>query len=140
MQSRRDETLAAMRAAAEDMNAACEAGDNLNSARADGRFHDVSLEHCGNPYLINAYRLVSSKVAALRSHRSTLPTRKQASGEHLAIVAMLEAGDMVKALELLSTHILMMSKRYGIGTEPARNSGSRAARSPTLDHIGPLLD
>ena len=140
VQSRRDETLAAMRTAAEDMNAACEAGDNLNSARADGRFHDASLEHCGNPYLINAYRLVSSKVAALRSHRSTLPTRKQASGEHLAIVAMLEAGNMVKALELLSTHILMMSKRYGIGTEPARSSGSRAARSPTLDHIGPLLD
>jgi DNA-binding GntR family transcriptional regulator len=140
MQRRRAETLAAMRAAAEDMSAACEAGDNLRSARADDHFHDAALEHCGNPYLINAYRLVSSKVAALRSHRSTLPTRKQASAEHLAIVAMLEAGQMAEALEVLSTHILMMAERYGLETEPARATGGRAARSPTLDHIGPLLD
>ncbi|MGH6860585.1 MAG: GntR family transcriptional regulator, partial [Phyllobacterium sp.] len=99
MQRRRDETLAAMRAAAEDMNAACETGDHLRSARADDHFHDASLEHCGNPYLVNAYRLVSSKVAALRSHRSNLPTRKQASAEHLISVAMLEAGQMAEALE-----------------------------------------
>src|SRR5262245_58363643 len=112
MQRRRDKTLAAMRAAAEDMSAACEAEEALRSVRADDRFHEAPLEHCGNPYLINAYRLVSSKVAALRSHRSTLPTRKQASAEHLAIVAMLEAGQMTKALEELSTHILMMVERY----------------------------
>ena len=140
MQRRRNETLTAMRAAAEDMSAACEAGENLRSVRADDRFHEVALEYCGNPYLINAYRLVSSKVAALRSHRSTLPTRKQASAEHLAIVAMLEAGEMTKALKELATHILMMVERYGQETEPGRTAGGRAARSPTLDHIGPLPD
>jgi DNA-binding GntR family transcriptional regulator len=140
MQRRRDEMLAAMHAAAADMDAACLSGDNLRSARADDHFHDASLEHCGNPYLVNAYRLVSSKVAALRSHRSTLPTRTQASAEHLAIIAMLEAGQMTKALDALSTHILMMVKRYSLETEPGRIAGGRGARSPTLDHIGPLLD
>jgi DNA-binding GntR family transcriptional regulator len=141
MQRRRNETLAAMRAAAEDMRVAYEAGDTLRSARADDHFHDASLEHCGNPYLVNAYRLVSSKVAALRSHRSTLPTRKQASAEHLVIVGMLEAGQVTKALQNLSVHILLMADRYSVEAEPAsRTVASRGARTATLEHIGPLVD
>jgi DNA-binding GntR family transcriptional regulator len=139
IQHRRDDTLTAMRVAAEDMIIACEAGDNLRSSRADDRFHDASLEHCGNPYLVNAYRLVSSKVAAMRSHRSTFPARQKASAEHLVIVKLLEDGETAKALENLSTHILMMADRYGVDAEPARNLG-RSARSTTLDHLGPLLD
>lgn len=140
MTRKREETLSAMRAAAEDMLVAFEAGDNLGSARADDRFHDASLDNCGNPYLVNAYRLVSSKVAALRSHRSTLPSRDKASAEHLAIVKLLEADRIAEALDYLGTHILMMAERYGLEEGPARVTGGRAARSAKLDHIGPLLD
>lgn len=139
MERRRSETLAAMHSAAEDMRGACDAGDHLRSARADDHFHDASLEHCGNPYLVNAYELVSGKVAALRSHRSTLPIRQQASSEHLLIVEMLEAGKIDQALEALKTHILMMAGRYSLDAEPARSRG-RGARSATLDHLGPLAD
>lgn len=140
MSRRRDETLKAMRAAAEDMMAACEAGDNHRSARADDHFHDASLENCGNPYLFNAYQLVSSKVAALRSHRSTLPTRKNASAEHIAIVELLESNRITEGLDMLGTHVLMMAVRYGIEEEPLRLPGGRAARSAKLDHIGLLPD
>lgn len=140
MAGRRDETLRVMRAAAEDMLHAYEAGDNHGSARADDRFHDASLDNCGNPYLVTAYRLVSSKVAALRSHRSTLPSRHTASAEHLAIVELLEADRIEEAVSALGTHILMMVERYGLEEGPARVAGGRAARGAKLDHLGPLPD
>jgi len=138
MGRRRAETLTAMKAAAEDMQAAWEEDAYLRSARADDQFHAAAMENCGNPYLVNAYRLVSGKVAALRSHRSNLPTRNQASKEHFIIIDKLEAGDLAGATNALSAHILKMAERYS--HEPVRPSNGRTARSPTLDHIGPLLD
>ncbi|WHS30360.1 GntR family transcriptional regulator [Brucella sp. NM4] len=140
MVRRRDETLNAMRIAAKDMVEACEAGDVLRGARADDHFHDAALENCGNPYLVNAYHLVASKVAALRSHRSSLPTRKFSSAEHLVIVDLLENNQIAQALQQLSAHIMMMAERYGIDNEPVRALGTRAARGARLDHIGPLTD
>jgi DNA-binding GntR family transcriptional regulator len=124
MMRRRDETLNAMRAAAKDMIEACDAGD--------------ALENCGNPYLVNAYHLVAGKVAALRSHRSSLPARKFSSAEHLVIVELLETDRIPEALQHLSTHIMLMAERYGIDNEPVRALGGRAARSAKLDRIGPL--
>ncbi len=138
MKYRKDETLAAMKIAAEAMQKASETGDRLQTARADNAFHEALLENCGNPYLTNAYRLVSGKVAALRSHRSTIPTRNQASAEHFAIIAMLEEGDIDAAAEALASHILRMRERYNLDEDMPRQLGGRAARSPTLDHIGPL--
>lgn len=143
MQKKREETLAAMRRMAEAMEEALAAGDNLLSARTDTGFHSVAIENCGNPYLVNAYRLVSGKVAALRSHRSSLPTRRHASAEHFAILSMLEAGAVNAALEALATHILKMASRYSLEPSPSRvaaGRGSRAARAVSLDHIGPLPD
>lgn len=140
MQRRPADTLASMRIAAAAMEAACEAGDNLGSARADDRFHDAAFENCGNPYLVSAYLLVAAKVAALRSHRSTLPTRKQASAEHLVIIGLLEADRLVDAQEQLASHILMMTERYGIEAEAQRPANGRGGRGQNLDHLGRLPD
>jgi DNA-binding GntR family transcriptional regulator len=140
MQRKRDDTLAAMRTAASEMHAAILSGDNLRSAGADTDFHNAAIENSGNPYLINAYRLVSGKVAALRAHRSTLPVRKTASAEHFAIIEKLAAGDVPGALDALSTHILKMAERYSIEPASVRTAVGRAARSPSLDHIGFLPD
>jgi DNA-binding GntR family transcriptional regulator len=74
------ETLATMRSAADLMRDASIAGNYRETATADDKFHSALLQNCGNPYLINAYKRVSGKVAALRSHRSNIPTRHQANG------------------------------------------------------------
>ncbi len=143
MQRKRSETLAAMTAAAEEMREAILAEDNLRSSSADTRFHSVAIENCGNPYLINAYRLVAAKVGALRSHRSTLPTRRQASEEHFTILSMLKENDMNGAMEALGTHILMMAKRYSlepIALPGATGRSGKATRNASFDHIGPLPD
>jgi DNA-binding GntR family transcriptional regulator len=137
---RKDETLAAMKVAAQTMQTALEAGHHLQASKADDEFHAALLENCGNPYLIEAYRLVSGKVAALRLHRSNIPTRNQANLEHFAIIAMLEAGDIDAAAGELASHILKMRERYNVEVDAPRLPGGRAARSPTLDHIGPLED
>ena len=140
MRHKGDETLASMKAAAESMHKASEAGDHLGTARADDEFHAALLQNCGNPYLLNAYRLVSGKVAAMRSHRSNIPTRNQANAEHFAIVAKLEEGDIDAAADILASHILKMRERYNMDDAAPRPPGGRAARSPTLDRIGPLDD
>ncbi|WP_182086324.1 GntR family transcriptional regulator [Aureimonas sp. ME7] len=129
-------TIAAMRVAADDIRSALASGDMLRSASADTDFHEAAIDNCGNPYLVNAYRLVSGKVAALRSHRSALPTREQANEEHFVIISRLEAGDVAGALDELGTHILKMAERYGFALAPP--PPGRPARNLRLDRIGPL--
>lgn len=143
MRRKRDETLAVMKKAAADMEEALMRGDNLRSASADTDFHSAAIDNSGNPYLINAYRLASGKVAALRAHRSFLSSRRIASAEHFAIIKHLEADDLPGALDALGTHILKMAERYGFDSASSRSAvvrGSRTARSASLDHIGPLPD
>ena len=136
MRQRPEETLAAMKAAAERMDVACEDGDRLRGARADDDFHEALLMNSGNPYLISAYRLFSGKVAALRSHRSNLPTRHVANAEHFEIIKMLERGALQPALDALAAHVLKMAERYG--EEEPRPAPGRVSRPQNFDHIGPL--
>jgi DNA-binding GntR family transcriptional regulator len=136
----RDAMLAALKAAAGEMSEAIRVGDDLRSAHADTAFHGAPIENSGNSYLINAYRLVSGKVAALRSHRSTASIRSEANAEHFEIISHLEGNDLPAALGALSTHILKMAKRYDIEPSRKRAMVGRAARSPSLDHLGPLWD
>lgn len=130
----REHTLAAMKAAAERMQAACDEGDRRRAARADDEFHDALLVNSDNPYLINAYRLFSGKVAALRSHYSMPPTYNTANAEHFAILAMLEREDMQGALDALSAHVVRMAEQIKEGSSPS------PARTRNLDHVGPLTD
>ena len=65
---RRDETLRQMRVAARRDGARRDADDRLGVARADTAFHQAIAENSANEYLIAAYRLVSGRVAALRTH------------------------------------------------------------------------
>ena len=112
----------------------------LSVANADTEFHLVAIENSANPYLISAYRLISSKVSALRSHRSTALVKNEASAEHFDIVEKLENDDLPGALAALNTHILKMAKRYDVEPMPGRRATGRAPRSSSLDQFSPLLD
>lgn len=140
MARKRAETLAAMTAAARKMHEAILAEDHYGSANADTELHLVAIENSGNSYLIDAYRLVSGKVAAIRSHNSTGTIRNEASAEHFAIIDKLERDDLAGAIEAMSTHILKMTERYTIRLPAGRATGGRASRSSSLDQFSPLLD
>lgn len=140
MRRERRDTLDAMKAAADRMQAALDAGDRLGVAKADDDLHESLLANSGNPYLIKAYGLFSGKVAALRSHRAIRYTHTVANQEHYAIIAMLEADDLSGAQAALSAHVLKMAERFRFEDISQRSPAGRGARFPNLDHVGPLPD
>lgn len=108
----REAMLAQMKSASSAMAAARAAKDPLASARADSAFHDSLLANCQNHYLIEAYRLASGKVAALRAHSSTLNVRSAANAEHEQIIKAVARNDLAAAETILTDHILKMRQRY----------------------------
>jgi DNA-binding GntR family transcriptional regulator len=111
---RRDETLRQMREAVDAMDRALHAGDRLAMARADTAFHQRIAENSGNVYLINAYALISGRIAALRTHNlATIDAlRNKAMTEHRGIIAAFAKGDLDRAEAILDEHISRMRIDY----------------------------
>jgi DNA-binding GntR family transcriptional regulator len=111
---RRDEALRAMRAAAEAMERAGDADDRLGVARADTAFHQAIAENSANEYLIAAYRMVSGRVAALRTHNlmATDAIRNKSLAEHRSVIAAFAKGDLGRAESVLEEHIWRMRLRF----------------------------
>lgn len=111
---RRDELLRRTRLAIDEMEQARESGDRLAVARADTAFHRVIAECSCNDYLIESYRLISGRVAALRTHNLVMAdtVRKGSLSEHRALVAAIAKGDLARAEAILDDHIRQMRQRY----------------------------
>ncbi len=123
---RRDEALREMRRAVDAMERARDADDRLGVARADTAFHQAIAENSANEYLIAAYRLVSGRVAALRTHTlmSADTIRNRSLGEHSAVIAAFAKGDLDRAETVLEQHIWRMRLRF-----KATRSRQRAGRA-----------
>jgi DNA-binding GntR family transcriptional regulator len=128
---RREETLMQLRKAVDAMGRAQDAGDRLAMARADTAFHGCIAENSGNVYLINAYALISGRIAALRTYNvinSDPLRRNKAMTEHRAIVAAFAKGDLDRAEIILDEHVSRMrivylaARRREAGT-PGRPAG-----------------
>lgn len=121
----RDAARDGMRTAADAMERARHAGDRLAVARADTAFHQAIAGNCGNGYLIESYRLISGRVAALRTHNLVAAdaVRKGSLDEHRALIAAFAKGDLVRAETILAEHIRRMRQRYRL----AGVRGSRVA-------------
>lgn len=111
---RRDDTLRQMREALEAMDRAQQAGERLAMARADTAFHQCIAENSDNVYLINAYALISGRIAALRTHNlATIDSlRNKAMTEHRAIIAAFAKGDLDRAEVILDEHVSRMRIDY----------------------------
>ena len=123
---RREETLHQMRSTLDEMQRAQDAGDRLGVARADTAFHQAIAENSANEYVVGAYRLISGRVAALRTHNllATDKVRDHALTEHRALIAAFAKGDLERAEDVLAEHVLRMRIRYRTqrGREPAAES------------------
>ncbi len=111
---RRDETLRQMRLAADAMERARDADDRLGVARSDTAFHQAIAENSANEYLIAAYRLMSGRVAALRTHNLMAADRirDRSLREHRAVIAAFAKGDLGRAEAILDQHIWRMRLRF----------------------------
>jgi DNA-binding GntR family transcriptional regulator len=96
------------------MDRAQQAGDRLAMARADTAFHQCIAQNSGNVYLINAYALISGRIAALRTHNlATIESlRNKAMAEHRAIIAAYAKGDLDRAEAILDEHVSRMRIDY----------------------------
>jgi DNA-binding GntR family transcriptional regulator len=105
-----------MRVAADAMERAQVGDDRLGVARADTAFHQAIVENSANEYLIAAYRLVSGRVAALRTHNLLVAdmVRSRALAEHRAVIAALAKGDIRRAETVLNEHIWRMRLRFHV--------------------------
>lgn len=121
---RREDALQQMRAASDAMELAKQTGDRLAISHADTDFHQAIMNHSNNPYLIEAYKLVSGRVATLRTHNLVgLDTLLNKSiSEHRLIIAALSAGKLDRAETILDEHI----SRMGVGYRAANRHQKKA--------------
>lgn len=123
---RLDDALRQLRAAADAMDRARDADDRLGLSRADTAFHQALVDHSANAYLVAAYRLVSGRVAALRTHNLMAGglARRQSLTEHRSIIGALAKGDLQRAEQVLQEHIWQMRGRYRLAQD--RSDGETA--------------
>jgi DNA-binding GntR family transcriptional regulator len=114
MSKARAAALGAMKDALAAMEAAQAGGSRRDYARADTVFHEVFFQHCGNRYLGNAYRGVSGRVAALRTHLSVPLEGEQerSMAEHHLMVEAFAAGRLADLDSILHRHIMRAWDAY----------------------------
>ncbi len=114
MSKAREAALAAMKNGLAAMEAAQASGTRRDYARADTVFHEVFFQHCGNRYLGNAYRGVSGRVAALRTHLSVPLEGEQerSMAEHHLMVEAFAAGRLADLDSILHRHIMRAWDAY----------------------------
>jgi DNA-binding GntR family transcriptional regulator len=86
---------------------AFEERDGLAYVNSDDQLHQVFFDYCGNGYFQNAYALISSKMAALRTNLSARQYGDQelSLAEHGRIVQYFRLRDIASLHDLLETHI-----------------------------------
>lgn len=79
---------------------------------ADNAYHMAFLEECGNPYILRAYHLTSSKLEALRVRLQggVGNFRELSFREHLEMIELLHAGRLDEACAVLAKHILIINE------------------------------
>lgn len=72
----------------------------------DTDFHALFFKHCGNRFMDEAYRLIASRVAAVRTHLAAIPRHTDKSyNEHLKMCQSIKDGRIEEALGILDAHI-----------------------------------
>jgi DNA-binding GntR family transcriptional regulator len=107
-------TLRDLNRAYEKMVAARKVTDGQAYARADTEFHESFFSNCGNVYLVNAYRAISGRVAALRAHLSVPRADEQnvSFAEHARIIECVRLGEKLNLLRVLKQHIMRAASVY----------------------------
>lgn len=116
----------------EQMLEAARADDNVAYGRCDSAFHEALFTRCGNPYLRDAYGLVSGQIAALRTNMALQfsDAREVSLAEHRSVVALIERGDFNGLDKLLTAHIGRTVEAYRLAALNGQFGTARAASAP----------
>lgn len=108
----------ALKAIVTKMEKAQKKGDVAEYLKLDTAFHEQLFIHCDNQYIADAYSRIEGKIAALRTHLSSLPQHTQLSfEEHQEFVDAIEQRDLHKAERILDKHIGRSKETYAENIE-----------------------
>jgi GntR family transcriptional regulator of gluconate operon len=97
--------LARLRALADEIDRAVDAGDAVAASRADLAFHEGLCELCGNSRIHEVFmRYVPTLRGLLRLDEHVLRSLDEISRQHRPLVEAIEAGDEESAARLLNEH------------------------------------
>lgn len=108
-----------------DMDEARDRGDAVAYGHLDTAFHQAFVDFSGNPYVIDAYQLVSGPIAALRTHltRPIEQLREQSLREHKLFLEHARAGDLDSVRTLMDHHVDRTAEIYiSVLTETEKSS------------------
>lgn len=107
----------------DDMTKAKKAKDNKKYLALDTEFHQLIFKWCGNVYLDASYSRYVGKIAALRTHLSTMPGHTDLSfQEHKELVTAVKEKDLGRIRELLALHIDRTRKSYALSISSAEQA------------------
>ena len=131
----KETTLARLRKATDDMEVAKAAGDFLSVSHADTEFHLALVESSDNKYLIEAFRLASGRVVAIRSHvlLAVGDIRTRSMQEHRAIIEAIESGNLAQAESTLAVHISMALEAFNMAREAGFLTLQQGRRDSAID-------
>lgn len=102
-----------MKQVVKEMVATKKSGDEVRYLALDTMFHQLIFKHCENAYLSASYDRYVGKIAALRTHLSSLPKHTELSfNEHIGLLAAVEGNDMAQIRRLLADHIDRTRQAY----------------------------
>ena len=81
---------------------------------ADTEFHQTLLNHCGNPYLQQAYQLITGRMAALRYNLAHPVMLEDPSSleEHKTLANLFAAGDFAQFEKIMDYHLWKAGEVY----------------------------
>lgn len=96
------------------MEHAVKAGDIRAYGQLDTRYHLTFLEHAGNRYLIQGYRMIMGRVATLRTqlalHARNEP--KRSMNDHALIIQLIREHKITRLKTVMRTHIMRTNDNF----------------------------
>ncbi len=109
---RRDPVLLdAMEEAVDEMRQAERQSDIEELSRADVRFHELLIMHCGNQRLVRIWREMEEMVRILSLQGDLHAARAAGAEDHEIILQAIRDGDRARSQSLLEEHIMTASYR-----------------------------
>ncbi|KRB01231.1 hypothetical protein ASD83_06860 [Devosia sp. Root685] len=96
-----------LREVTDAMGTAMRQSDAVTYGQLDTDFHQAFVDWSGNPYVQDAYQLVSGQIAALRTHltRPLEHLRELSFGEHQSFIELVAAEDFAGFQHLMTAHV-----------------------------------
>lgn len=112
--------------------------DTARYGELDTALHEAVITHCGNEYLVQAHRVVGSRLAVLRNLlRHDAETIQRSCDDHVRLLQLVEKGKTADAVAFLRKHIVNGTAFFAASLEGVLDaSAPRQARTARVPRSG----